>query len=166
MQLVVETISGKPLQGLIQERVFGPLGMSRTSMVTERRFEDDYANGYDEWGRSLGHEQRKTSAAAGSMQTTLRDFTRFMQAVIDGKGLPKPARESMLTPQIQILSKRQFPTLDTATTDENKAIRLSYGLGWDRFGLRMGKPSSKKGTTKAFAITRLCSTSRKTASSS
>ena len=26
LQLVVETISGKPLQGLIQERVFGPLG--------------------------------------------------------------------------------------------------------------------------------------------
>lgn len=67
------------------------------------------------------------------MQTTLRDFTRFMQAMIDGKGLPKSARESMLTPQIQIFSRRQFPTLDTVTTEENKAIRLSYGLGWGLF---------------------------------
>jgi hypothetical protein len=25
--------------------------------------------------------------AAGSMQTTLRDFTKFMQAVMEGKGL-------------------------------------------------------------------------------
>jgi CubicO group peptidase (beta-lactamase class C family) len=38
----------------MQERVFQPLGMTRTSMVTEKRFEDDYANAYDEWGISLG----------------------------------------------------------------------------------------------------------------
>ena len=150
LQLVVETISGKPLQGLMQERVFGPLGMSRTSMVTEQQFEDDYANGYDEWGRSLGHQQRKTSAAAGSMQTTLRDLTRFMQAVIDGKGLPKPARESMLTPQIQIFSRRQFPTLGTATTEENKAIRLSYGLGWGLFWTPFGKAFFKEGHDEGF----------------
>ena len=150
LQLVVETISGKPLLDLIQERVFGPLGMSRTSMVTEQQFEDDYANGYDEWGRSLGHQQRKTSAAAGSMQTTLRDFTRFMQVVIDGKGLPKSARESMLTAQVQIVSKRQFPTLDTATTDENKAIRLSYGLGWGLFWTPYGKAFFKEGHDEGF----------------
>src|SRR5262249_36097352 len=99
LQLVVETISTKPLQDLMQERVFAPLGMSRTSMVTEQRFEDNYANGYAEWGRSLGQQQRNTAAAAGSMQTTLHDFTRFMQAVIERKGLPKAAKESMLTPQ-------------------------------------------------------------------
>ncbi len=64
LQLIVEIVAAKPLQDLMQERVFGPLGMSRTSMITEQRFEDNYANGYDEWGRSLGHQQRKTSAAA------------------------------------------------------------------------------------------------------
>lgn len=150
LQLVVETISGKPLQGLMQESVFGPLGMSRTSMVTEQRFEDDYANGYDESGRSLGHQQRKTSSAAGSMQTTLRDFTRFMQAVIDGKGLSKSAKESMLSPQIQIFSRRQFPTLDTSTTEENKAIRLSYGLGWGLFWTPYGKAFFKEGHDEGF----------------
>jgi CubicO group peptidase (beta-lactamase class C family) len=150
LQLVVETIGGKPLQGLMQERVFRPLNMSRTSMVTEQRFEDDYANGYDEWGRSLGHQQRKTSSAAGSMQTTLHDFTRFMQAVIDGRGLPKSARESMLTPQIQIFSEHQFPTLDTAATEENKAIRLSYGLGWGLFWTPYGKAFFKEGHDEGF----------------
>lgn len=78
LQFVVETITNRPLQDLMQERVFGPLGMSRSSMVSETRFESDYANCYDEWGRPLGHQQRKSAQAAGSMQTTLRDFSKFM----------------------------------------------------------------------------------------
>src|SRR6516162_9394300 len=64
LQLIVETIAGKPVQELMQARVFGPLGMSRTSMTTQQGFEDNYANGYDEWGRSLGHQQRRTASAA------------------------------------------------------------------------------------------------------
>src|SRR4029453_13951626 len=108
LQLVVETVTRMPLQDLMRGRVFQPLGMSRSSMVSEERFENDYASGYDEWGRALGHQQRKTADAAGSMQTTLRDFTRFMQAVIEGEGLSRAARDLMLSPQIEIVSKHQF----------------------------------------------------------
>ena len=63
LQLVIETITGRPLQQLMHEPVFQPLNMTRTSMVTEGRFEGDYANAYDEWGRSLGHQNRKTANA-------------------------------------------------------------------------------------------------------
>ena len=45
LQLIVETITKRPLQDLMQERVFQPLGMSRSSMVWANRFESDYANG-------------------------------------------------------------------------------------------------------------------------
>ncbi len=150
LQFVVETITAKPLKDLMQVRVFRPLGMSRTSMVSEQQFEDNYANGYDEWGRSLGPQRRKTAAAAGSMQTTLRDFTRFIQAIMAGDGLPKSTRESMLRPQIQIFSKQQFPTLDTSTTEENKGIRLSYGLGWGLFWSPYGKAYFKEGHDEGF----------------
>src|SRR5215831_7798874 len=44
LQLVVETITAKPLQETMRERVFCPLRMSRTSMVTEQRFQDNHAN--------------------------------------------------------------------------------------------------------------------------
>ena len=54
LQLVVETITKKPLEDLMQERVFRPLGMTRSSMIWQVQFENDYANGYDEYGRSLG----------------------------------------------------------------------------------------------------------------
>ena len=56
--------------------------MTRTSMVWEERFESDFANGYDEYGRSLGPERRQTADAAGSMQTTLRDYASFLQAIL------------------------------------------------------------------------------------
>jgi CubicO group peptidase (beta-lactamase class C family) len=109
LQVVVEAVTKKPLPDLMQQYVFEPFGMTRSSMVWESRFESDYANGYDEWGRSLGPERRKTADAAGSMQTTPADFARFVQAVMAGKGLRKQTRELMLGPQIQILSKHQFP---------------------------------------------------------
>jgi len=41
LQLVVETITKKPLDHLMQERVFEPLGMTRTSMIWQERFESD-----------------------------------------------------------------------------------------------------------------------------
>ena len=53
LQLVVETITNKPLQDLMRAHVFEPFGMTRSSMVWENRFESDYANGYDEWDGRL-----------------------------------------------------------------------------------------------------------------
>jgi CubicO group peptidase (beta-lactamase class C family) len=144
LQLVVEAVTKEPLEALMQERLFRPLGMTRTSMVWQERFESDYANGYDEYGRSLGPQKRSHADAAGSMLTTTSDFARFVQAAMLGKGLRK-ARAEMLSPQIQILSKRQFPSLATETTDENKAIRLSYGLGWGLYWTPYGRAFFKEG---------------------
>jgi CubicO group peptidase (beta-lactamase class C family) len=145
LQFVVETITNQPLQELMQAQVFQPLGMTRTSMVWQDRFESDYANGYDEYERSIGPERRPKADAAGSMQTTPRDFAQFMLAVMNGKGLRPRTRELMLSPQIQILAKHQFPTMENITTDENKAIRLSYGLGWGLYWTPYGKAFFKEG---------------------
>ena len=145
LQLVVETVTKAPLEELMQQHLFQPLKMTRTSMVTLARFAEDVANGYDEYGRSLGSQTRKRADAAGSMQTTLRDFTTFLQAVAVGKGLSKQSFEQMLSPQIQILSKFQFPTLLPSTTEENKSIRLSYGLGWGLYWTPYGEAFFKEG---------------------
>ncbi|HLJ30324.1 MAG TPA: serine hydrolase domain-containing protein [Candidatus Angelobacter sp.] len=145
LQLEVETITKKSVAELMQEHVFRPLGMTRTSMVWQDRFESDFANGYDEYGRLLGPQKRQAADAAGSMQTTIHDFARFIRAVITGEGLQKSTRDQMLGPQIRILSKTEFPTLSTETTDENKKIRLSYGLGWGVYWTPYGKAFFKEG---------------------
>ena len=162
LQLVVETITNKPLQDLMKTHVFEPFGMTRSSMVWENRFESDYANGYDEWGRSLGPERRPEANAAGSMQTTVADFARFMQAVLQGKNLSKQTHELMLSPQIQILSKHEFPTLASETTEENKPSRLSYGLAWGLYWSPHGKAFFKEGHDEGWRNYTVCFDDRKT----
>jgi CubicO group peptidase (beta-lactamase class C family) len=145
MQFLVETVTGRPMQELMRERVFRRFRMNRTSMVWEPAFESDYANGYDERGRSLGPQRRTRADAAGSMQTTLSDFARFIEGVAQGKGLKTETRTSMFSPQIRIRSRTQFPSLTTETTDRNDAIRLSYGLGWGLYWAPVGKAFFKEG---------------------
>jgi CubicO group peptidase (beta-lactamase class C family) len=130
LQLVVETVSRRAVEDLMRDRVFRPFGMTRTSMVWQERFENDFSNAYDDGGRSLGPQRRRSADAAGSMQTTVGDFARFMHAVMNGQRLRANTYRLMLSPQIRITSKHQFPTLATDTADENDAIHLSYGLGW------------------------------------
>jgi len=77
LQLVVETLTKKSTEELMQEQVFRPLGMTRTSMVWQNTFESDHANGYDEYRRSLGIQKCKTAQGAGSMQTSITDYTKI-----------------------------------------------------------------------------------------
>jgi CubicO group peptidase (beta-lactamase class C family) len=145
LQLVVETVTREPLEKLMQDYVFQPLGMTRSSMVWQPRFEDDYAMGYDEYGRSLGAEKRSKPDAAGSLLTTPRDFALFLQAVMQGKGLSKQMHQQMLSPQIKILSKHEFPTLSDDVTEQDKPIRLSYGLAWGLYWTPYGEAFFKEG---------------------
>lgn len=156
LQMVVETITKQALEDLMRERVFLPLGMARSSMVWQERFESDFANGYDEYGRSLGPERRKSADAAGSMQTTPRDFARFMLAVMNGERLSKETREQMFSPQIRITAKHQFPTMENVPTDANESIRLSYGLGWGLYWTPLGEAFFKEGHDEGWRNYTVC----------
>jgi CubicO group peptidase (beta-lactamase class C family) len=145
LQFVIEAITKRSVGDMMGERIFEPFGMTRTSMTWQDRFADDYASGYDEKEQSLGHNKRTGVRAAGSMDTTINDFARFMEAVMQGKAVAKRTKELMLTPQIQIYSKQQFPTPSVETTDENRSIQLSYGLGWGLFHTPYGKAYFKEG---------------------
>ena len=161
LQLIVETVTNKPLADLMRERVFQPFGMTRTGMVWSLRFESDHANGYDEQENSLGPQRRLRADSAGSMLTTPADFALFMQAVLQGQGLRKETKELMLSPQIQILSKHEFPPLSSETTDENKPIRLSYGLGWGLYWTPYGKAFFKEGHDEGWRNYTVCFDDRK-----
>lgn len=62
----------------------------------------------------------------------------------------------MLSPQVHIFSKHEFPSLATETTDENKSLRLSYGLGWGLFWTSQGKAFFKEGHTDGFRNYAVC----------
>jgi CubicO group peptidase (beta-lactamase class C family) len=144
-QLVVETVTAKSLTALMDENLYRPLHMTSTSMVWDSRFESDFANGYDEYGRSLGPEKRPTPDTAGSMQTTLNDYAAFLSAVMGREILNAPTTEKMMSPQVTIHSAHQFPSLATEATAANDAIRLRYGLGWGLYSSPYGMAFFKEG---------------------
>jgi CubicO group peptidase (beta-lactamase class C family) len=155
-QLVVETVTGKSLTALMDENLYRPMEMTRTSMVWEPRFESDFANGYDEYGRTLGPEKRSTPDAAGSMQTTLRDYAAFLSAVMRRKALDTVTTGKMFAPQIGIHSAHQFPSLTTETTAANDGIRLRYGLGWGMYSSPYGNAFFKEGHDEGWRHLALC----------
>ena len=92
LQFVIEAITKQSVGDMMRERIFKPFGMTRTSMTWQERFADNYANGYDEKEQPLGHNKRTGVRAAGSMDTTITDFARFVEAVMQGKGATKRTR--------------------------------------------------------------------------
>jgi len=145
LQLVIETITGRQLEDLAQEKIFKPLGMTRTSFVWQPSFESDYAVGHNISEDTLPKDKRTEANAAGSMETTIADYSRFIAAVMQGRGLSEKSKKEMLSPQIGIYTKHQFPSLNDDTTSENKKIQLSYGLGWGLFHSEYGKAFFKEG---------------------
>jgi CubicO group peptidase (beta-lactamase class C family) len=155
-QFVVEKVTRISATALMQEELYTPLKMTRSSMVWEPRFESDFANGYDEYGRSLGPERRKSPAAAGSMQTTPRDYALFLSALMSGDVLSASMRDKMFSPQIRIRSAHQFPSLNTETTTAYDPIELSYGIGWGLYNSPFGPAFFKEGHDEGWRNFALC----------
>lgn len=145
LQLVVETITGRSLEALAAENIFVPFGMKNTSFLWQPSFEKNYALGHDMNEDTLSKRKFTTAGAAGSMETTIADYTRFTAAVMQGKRVSAPSLEQMFSPQVVIRSKKQFPSLDTGTTQENESISLAYGLGWGLFVTPLGNAFFKEG---------------------
>jgi CubicO group peptidase (beta-lactamase class C family) len=131
LQLVVESATKTPLEQLMRERIFAPIGMTRTSMTWQEHFENDFANGYDEYGRSLGPQRRQRADAAGSMQTTIADIARLIAAASAGKRLRPQTRELMFTPQVPINSRR---TVSDAVIRNDRSESHQPSQLWARMG--------------------------------
>lgn len=146
LQLAVETIMGQSLTELSQARVFGPLGMTRSSYVWQPAFEANYALGYDEQGKALAKHRRTKPGAAGSLETTPADYAQFLAAVMRGQGLQAATKRELIRPQVRIPFRAQFGPLATVVApDSNRRIQLSYGLGWGTFLSPYGLAFFKEG---------------------
>jgi len=146
LQMVVETITGKKLEELAQENIFKPFGMRRTSFLWQPAFESDFAVGHNMNEDTLEKRRSTEAHAAGSMETTIADYSRFMSAVMQGKRISEKSKQEIITPQIFIHSNpRVFPPADTDTLEDYKKIQLAYGLGWGLYSTPYGKVFFKEG---------------------
>ncbi len=155
-QFVLETGLHLDVGQEMQRRIFDRFGMKRTAMKWRDDFGANVADNHLENGDVAPHTHRRTVGAAGSMDTTLADWSRFLAAVVNGEGLSRGAKAEMIRLQIPIDSAVQFPTFSKAKTDEYKPIRLGYGLGWGVFETPFGHAFFKEGHDDGTANYALC----------
>jgi CubicO group peptidase (beta-lactamase class C family) len=145
LQLVVEERTRADLADLVQRRVFDRFGMRSTSMTFRADFEGRAATTYDGAGKPVAHERQPRARAAGSMDTTVEDYARFLVGVLDGVGLSPSSAREMLSPQVAIVSPTEFPSHWPGETDANRRVGLSYGLGWGLYRSPSGPAFFKEG---------------------
>lgn len=146
LQQVIEEVTLKNIDELAQEKVFKPLGMTRTGYIWHDSFGDDnVAVGHMDNGDIDQKRKRTEPVSGGSLVTTIADYSKFIENVMQQKGISSKSYKEMLSPQIAIHSIMQFPPITYETTTENDAIHLSYGLGWGLLKCKYGKAFFKEG---------------------
>lgn len=145
LQFVIEQLTGKDLETLARERVFIPLHMTSTSYLWQPDFAGRLVMGHDTSGKAYQFKQRKEANAAGSMCTTLTDYTNFFTALMQHKALTDATFEEMIRPQIRIRQIKQFGPLALRDSTLNDAVQLSYGLGFGVLKTPAGPAFFKEG---------------------
>lgn len=102
LQKAVEKITGQPLNDYMQESVFRPLGMKDSSYVWKPAFENDAAVGHDIGGAPVDLFKADQANAAASLETTAEDYAKFLDAVLQRKGLKPATLRDMEAPQIAV----------------------------------------------------------------
>ncbi|MCG7873205.1 MAG: beta-lactamase family protein [Candidatus Thiodiazotropha lotti] len=120
LQKVIEKLSGKSLEQLAKETVFKPLGMSNSSYLWHTEYSRSLAHSYDSKGKQYPVKNRPQSAfSAWSLFTTLPDYTRFVEHMIECSKDPDSIASKLLQPQTEV------------------AKGVDWGLGW---GLQQTRP--------------------------
>ena len=139
LQMVVENITGKDLETLAQERVFGPLGMTDTSYVWQPSFEGRYALPHNEFGWAGNPHRRSSPGAAGSMTTNAVDYGRFLETVMARERAQGPGGPKMTHAVVSIPSERMFGPGAWRDGDSGDGVDISWGLGWGLFDSPRGR---------------------------
>jgi CubicO group peptidase (beta-lactamase class C family) len=134
LQFVIE--HGGKRQGLgldvgdLTQANFDRLGMTRTSLVWRDGFAANLADGWNDQGQPQEHDQRSKVRAAGSMDTTISDVSKFVAALVRGDGLSAASRAEMTKPQLHITTAHQFPPFlpDLPVSQQRKDLYAGLGL--------------------------------------
>ncbi len=143
------------LGSYVQQNVFDRFGMTNTSLMWRPDFAGNLADGFAQDGSVEPHDERSRVRAAGSMDTTITDFSRFAAGYVRGDGLSRAARREIVRGQLPITTASQFPSLQPLP-EQAKFPSLSAGLGLITFEGPQGKGFFKGGHNDTTANTWVC----------
>lgn len=160
LQFVIE--HGRKAQGLgldvgdLTKANFDRLSMTRTSLVWRKDFAANMADGWNDQGQPQEHDQRSKVRAAGSMDTTISDLSKFAAALVRGDGLSAASSAEMTKPQLHITTAHQFPVLLPELPVGEQRKDLYAGLGVVVFDGPQGHGFYKGGHDGQTANTMVC----------
>jgi CubicO group peptidase (beta-lactamase class C family) len=131
--------------GKLTQANFDRFGMARTSLQWRPDFRPNLADGFDDQGKAVPHDERSKVRVAGSMDTTIADLAKFVAALTRHQGLSAASYAEMLKPQLHIETAHQFPNLATELPVERQRKDLSAGLGVITFNGPQGRGFFKGG---------------------
>jgi CubicO group peptidase (beta-lactamase class C family) len=149
LQFVVE--NGRKSQGLgvdvgaLTQSVFDRFGMTRTSLQWRPDFRPNLADGFNDRGETIPHDERSKVRAAGSMDTTIADLAKFVAALVRHDGLSARSYAEMVKPQLRIRTAHQFPNFAAELPVERQRADLAAGLGIVTFEGPQGRGFFKGG---------------------
>lgn len=156
LQFLLERGLGIGVAPWLDERVFGRLGMTNTSLIWRPDFSDDLADGWMADGTIEPHDERSKVRVAGSMDTTITDIALFAAALVSGEGISGAARAEMVRPQLAIGTATQFPSLQPELPPERRRPDLAAGLGLIVFTGPQGPGFFKGGHNDSTGNTMVC----------
>lgn len=110
---VAELITGTEFNTYIKKTVFEPLGMASSSFNWETPFDSLLVYRHDWLGKPSRRWEGHGVNAAASLRTTIEDYSKFLIALMNGKGLKPATWQAMLSPQIKV----------------NDSSQVAWGLG-------------------------------------
>ncbi len=108
---------------------FDRLGMTRTSLVWLPGSDPNVATGWDDQGQPHPHDKRSKVRAAGSMNTTIADLSKFTAALVRGDGLSAASRAEISRPSLHLTTAGLFPLFQPDAPLSQQRKDLAAGLG-------------------------------------
>jgi CubicO group peptidase (beta-lactamase class C family) len=132
----IEDKLGEPLNQIVSEETFVPLGMTESSYIAAPQLKQHFSRGYTYWGSAVPLFQGTTANAAASLSTTAHDYALFLEAILNGRGLTPATLRMMEIPEVAV---------DPSCTNclDHDPVRPSTDLFW---GLGWGIEKSATGT--------------------
>lgn len=128
---ILERVTGKSLTSFMQERIFGPLGMTSVIDLDEKSLTESDPAGHTRFGlgpaRPVAPEGRGWLFAAGELAMTAQDLARWDVSLIEHKLLTPGSLDTMMTPVRLTNGAPTGYALGVGVSDANGHPRLAHG---------------------------------------
>lgn len=114
---LIETVTGKPYETVLKERICTPLGMENTGLYRHRPILKNMSSGYNKWYGDyfdVDHSDASSAYAAGGIYTTVEDLFIWNQALENTTLIPLKYMNLIFTKHIEDLD-----------------YNCHYGYGWE-----------------------------------